>query len=86
MLERPEGEGWGTSRFRPRRKDGVFHWAKAKVEGSGVVVWCDEVKQRSRSVRLGGQPRWEPRGKNNLRRRPLGATSLVDKWPTMNDA
>jgi len=53
-------------------KDGVFHWAKAKVEGSGVVVWCDEVKQPV-AVRYAwaDNPDGNLVGKNNLPAAPF---------------
>lgn len=38
--------------FALRGADGKYHWAKAKIEGNTVVVWCDEVSNPT-AVRYG---------------------------------
>jgi len=59
--------GGALKGFAVAGKDGKYHWAKAKMEGSSVVVWCDDVLE-PRAVRYAwaDNPDANLAGKNGL--------------------
>ena len=68
--------------FAVASKDGKYHWAKAKIEGSNVVVWCDAVLE-PKAVRYAwaDNPDANLTGKNGLPAAPFGTdgTLAVEK-------